>query len=45
MAVRPRQLGVSLFVFDGRMAINPALEGQLKQGEWLLLIWGLLYCC
>jgi predicted sulfurtransferase len=23
----------SLFVFDGRMAINPALEGQLKEGE------------
>ncbi|KAF6265177.1 hypothetical protein COO60DRAFT_1119106 [Scenedesmus sp. NREL 46B-D3] len=25
----------SLFVFDGRMAINPALEGQLKEGEGL----------
>jgi predicted sulfurtransferase len=23
----------SLFVFDGRMAINPALEGKLKEGE------------
>lgn len=23
----------SLFVFDGRMAINPALEGQLPEGQ------------
>lgn len=26
----------SLFVFDGRMAINPALDGKLQEGE---------YCC
>lgn len=35
----------SLFVFDGRMAINPALEGQLEEGGTRLDMSVVTACC